>query len=378
MRIKPSLYALSLLLTLSTACHKKHPINDQLPTSRSFYMGFTPFPYDNTQQAADDTRNQVIAHGDLVLNHLDSGIPWDEALNNAPFPSNVSSTIDDISNNLKTGQKLFLTTSPLDLSRKHLAGYWNNAGTSQHLPLFWQHRSFDDSLVIRAFINYCQRIIDEAHPDYFAYVIEANAGLDFTTDTLNKLLTLCDTVYSTLKSNNPNLPIMLTLQDHIAEKTNSEYDQITGSFLPYTDYIAVSTYPFLDYYRPKSNPAYLPESWLQHLHNLAPQKPFAIAETSWIAEDLNIDNWKIHIKGKPTWQKDYLQTLCQRSNSLKAEFICWFLYRDYDYFYDKLLSSNDVLKDLALIWRDNGVLDGNANPRPSLSLWNQWLALPVQ
>ena len=51
-------------------------------------MGFTPFPYDITQQAVDDTYQNIINDSDLFSIHFDNGVPWNEALNDLPFPNN--------------------------------------------------------------------------------------------------------------------------------------------------------------------------------------------------------------------------------------------------------------------------------------------------
>lgn len=54
-----------------------------LPQTRPFHMGFTPFPYDFAQDALEFTYANVNYHSDLVIHHFDSGIPWDEALENS-------------------------------------------------------------------------------------------------------------------------------------------------------------------------------------------------------------------------------------------------------------------------------------------------------
>ena len=58
--------------------------------SRPFRMGFTAFPHDFTLEAVEQTRQFVRDNADLIAHHIE-GVPWAEALRNAPFPSEVQS-----------------------------------------------------------------------------------------------------------------------------------------------------------------------------------------------------------------------------------------------------------------------------------------------
>jgi len=66
---------------------------EDLPESRPFLMGMSPFPYDLTQQAQDYTYDQLAQHTDLILHHMDTGIPWDEALTGQPYHPAVQENI---------------------------------------------------------------------------------------------------------------------------------------------------------------------------------------------------------------------------------------------------------------------------------------------
>ena len=52
--------------------------------SRSFYMGFTPFPYNadpaTLSMVVDDIYARLATDADMVLHHLEEGIPWNAAL----------------------------------------------------------------------------------------------------------------------------------------------------------------------------------------------------------------------------------------------------------------------------------------------------------
>ncbi len=57
--------------------------------TRSFYMGFTPWPYDATQAAIDDVNQRIQDSGDIVAHHIIVGVPWQEALQGLPYHPNV-------------------------------------------------------------------------------------------------------------------------------------------------------------------------------------------------------------------------------------------------------------------------------------------------
>lgn len=362
-----------LIFVLLISCSKDDGPPKEPELTRSFYMGFTAFPYDNTVDAQLDTFEEVTSNSDIFLNHLDHGVPWDEALNDTPFPSEVVGTLRATKSGLTPDTKILLTATPTNDTRENLAEYWNNDGSHQPLPAFWQGKTFDDPDVINAYTKYCKRVIDEVQPDYFAYGIEVTAAFRKEDAAFSQFLTLAQAVYASLKTDYPNLPVFLTFQDRSFNNTNQELLEITEMLLPYSDYIAMSTYPFLNYLDLKqdANPDLISDIWLRDFRNLDTSKPFAISETGFCAEDLVIENLGVNVKATSAWQADYLTKLFQLLNDLDAEFVAWFVYRDYDLLYDKTPNPPDILK----VWRDNGLLDGSGNPRPSHTIWREWLSL---
>ncbi len=370
---------LSILVLTAAKCKRNapapycYPIDETVPASRTFYMGFTAFPYDLTLQALEESYANQRQYGDLLLFHFDHGVPWNEALNNLPFPSEVQADIDRAIANKTPGHKVLLTATPTAPDRESLAGFWNNEGPHQQLTAPWNTYTFDSPEVITAYIQYCRRIINQINPDYFAFAIEINASFKENTPVFDSFLTLADTVYHTLKRDFPQLPVFMTFQDQSFNKNKDELLHITSRLLPYSDMVAVSTYPYWQYDHPHrdANPVLFPNSWLREMHDLAPQKPFAVSETGFCAEDLVIPEYDVQIKGTSQWQAGYMQKLLIESYKLHAEFIAWFIYRDYDALYNTMPSP--VFK----IWKDTGVEDGNGNKRPAHRKWMEWKNLPV-
>ncbi len=360
------------LFSLASCSSDDGGVKEPTVQTRPFYMGFTAFPYDLTVDASVETYQNVIQAGDLFLNHFDHGVPWNEALNDLPFPNEVQGAIDVTKNGLEPNTKILLTATPTNQLRDGLAAYWNDAGSHQPLPDYWKNKTFDDSDVILAYTNYCKRIVDEIRPDYFAYGIEVTAAFREDDAAFEQFLVLADSVYSTLKSDYPNLPIFLTFQDRSFNNTKEELLKITEALLPFSDYIAMSTYPFIDYENltRDANPSLFEDNWLSQFRNLDTTKPFAISETGFCADDLVIPNLGVDIKATPEWQEAYLKKLFDHATGLEAEFLAWFVYRDYDLLYDATPNPPDILK----IWRDNGLLDGEGNPRLAHQVWLDWKA----
>ncbi|TMM58091.1 hypothetical protein FEE95_01300 [Maribacter algarum] len=369
--MKPIRFVLVFLYLLSCSKDNKFELEQEVET-RSFYMGFTAFPYDLSKEAQLETYQKVTSVSDIFLTHLDHGVPWDEALNDLPFPTEVQNTLDATKSGLATNTKILLTATPTDQLRKSLNGYWNNEGSHQLLPVFWQGKSFDDPDVIAAYIKYCKRVIESVQPDYFAYAIEANAAFRYDDAGFENFLSLAETVYISLKSDYPDLPIFLTLQDRSFENTHQELLETSKRLLQHSDYVAMSTYPFLDYsnLQRDANPDLFEDNWLQDFRNLDSAKPFAISETGFCAEDLTIPNLGVNIKASETWQNEYMNKLFNSANNLNAEFVAWFVFRDYDQLYDKTPNPPDILK----VWRDNGLLDGAGNQRQAYQTWRNWKA----
>ncbi|MFQ6089714.1 MAG: hypothetical protein ACE5K0_12555, partial [Candidatus Methanofastidiosia archaeon] len=342
-----------------------------LPESRSFYMGMTPWPYDFTPEAVEETYKIVNEHTDLIAHHFDDGVPWPEALVLEPYHPNVEEEIDFRVNHLKKDQKVYLALTPISLFRDGLAGYWAE-DSNMEMPDDWKDKDFDDSDVITAYINFCRYMIRRFNPDYMAYGIEVNMLAESNPDAFKKYLVMAEQVYKILKKENPNLSLFLTIQLDNFVKNKKKQNEVLRQLLPFTDYIALSTYPYTE----KANPHDLLEDWFSQIRDLAPEKPFAIAETGFIAENLVIEKYRVRIQGKEEWQAEYVQFLLSESNRLNAEFVIWFVSRDYDFGWIRLEEVG--LDELFKLWRDTGLLDGEGKSRKSFKIWNAWLGLPKE
>lgn len=259
---------------------------------------------------------------------------------------------------------------PLAEGRDGIAPYWGE--NKENESVFWQSKPFTSTEIITAYLNYCHRMIAFFEPDYFCYAVEANASFSINDPIYQDFLVFCDTVYNTLKAEYPNLPIMLSLVTNFLG--GDIVTETSNQLLQYSDYVAMSSYPFLLPNKPIANadPQQIPGNWFDHLPALAPNKPICITETAYIAEDLSIPAYHIDLKGREEWQALYVNDLLSKMNSLSAEFVIWFTARDYDYAGQKL---EGIVDPAYYIWKDTGLLDGDGKERPAAEFWKEWKSL---
>ena len=81
----------TILLTflLLVSCSKKDEIlNPELET-RSYLLGYTPFPYAISNEAVAFSYEKITQETDIVSQHFDDEIPWNEALKDTDFHPNI-------------------------------------------------------------------------------------------------------------------------------------------------------------------------------------------------------------------------------------------------------------------------------------------------
>ncbi len=362
--------------------------------TRSFYMGFTPFPYDADPatflQVVDDVYTRLTADADMVLHHLEEGIPWNAALADdmstpasVTFPYTDHIKLDWDTRNSKTpsSHKKFVAITPLNLGRESLAP-WRDTANEQDLQTPFDTYAADRDLnaddVKTAYLNYSRRVIEYLQPDYLAIGIEVNLLRRHTdADTWAKYAELNQYVFTQLKTEYPELPIFVSVSavemligyvDPPAEFSGdavayqSTQLAIFNDILMHSDYYAISLYPFLTAYFASD----LPANMFSEIFSLS-SKPTVIAETGMLAEDMNA--FSILFEGNPGRQVDYMQTMLAAANDNDLLFVNWFVLQDYDLLCDFFAGCSDEDR----LWRDTGVYDGSGNPRPSHASWKSYL-----
>jgi hypothetical protein len=218
--------------------------NSDLPLSRSFHLGFTPDDLLNSPEVSKTVFETLSKHADLVAFHIGLGVPWEEALKEQPFPPAVEGYLAKLlkmKGQLRGRHAVYLALTPLNLTRRTIAAYWGGdaAGAKK-----WRSRSLDDPDTILAYTRFCLRLIRTFKPDYFSYGVEVNMLADASPREFEQYQVLAKQVYKTLKAENPKLPIFLTFQIDLYHKHRARQRPVITQLLPYSDFIAVSTYPY--------------------------------------------------------------------------------------------------------------------------------------
>lgn len=370
---------------------------DSDPPARGFYMGFTPFPYNadpvTIAQVVDDVYDKLGTDADMVLHHLEEGIPWNAALADDlltpaavafPYTNHIKTDWDTRNAKTPATHKKYVAVTPINLARDDLAP-WRDTANEQPLQAPFDTHSangdFNAADVKTAYLNYCLRVIEYLEPDYLAIGIEVNL-LRRLTDaaTWAKYLELHQHVYDGLKAQHPDLPIFVSIvpvemldgyvdppAEFAGDAAGYRASQLAAldALLMHSDYYAVSLYPFITAYFASAFPA----DMFDRIFALS-SKPAVIAETGMIAEDMNV--FMIDFEGTQGKQDGYMQSMLAAADEHGLLFVNWFVLQDYDL----LCSFFGGCAGTDRLWRDAGVYDGGGNPRPSHATWKSWLERP--
>jgi hypothetical protein len=207
-------------------------------------------------------------------------------------------------------------------------------------------------------------------PHYFAFAVEVNILARLAPADWPAFLVLAREVYGRVKARHPALPVFLTLQADVFHSDPARQRTDIEPLLPFTDVIAVSTYPFQE----RSDPRALRGDHFTALAALAPSKRVAVAETAWPAEAVTAP-YPVPIPATEEDQRLYVERLLDDAGRLRALFVTWFFTRDYDVLWDeemRLVPEAPLLR----LWKDTGLYTGDGRPRPALASWRRWLSRP--
>jgi len=347
------------------------PVQPPVVENRSFFLGFTPWPYDATIEAVNTTYEKVQQNGDIINHHIMQGIPWQSAFDDSAYPANVEDEINSRLSQTVAGKTILIELGSLNGLRTGLADNWGVNGEEPRTAP-WDSRDFDSPEVITAYSNFALDLISRFNPEYFNYGTEASELILSDINEFNKFKIFAQQVYANIKAQYPNVKLLIS----VALKSPSSNEasllqQHIPELLDYVDVIGVSVYPYIFFnHSNKGDPANLPSDWLTQITQIAPGKPVAITETGWIAENLVINNFSVNVSSNETFQKNYVTRLLQESNNINAEFVIWWSLIDYQALWEGILNQDD----LAAIWRDIGLYNEQVLPRPGLSIWQQYLA----
>ena len=336
-------------------------------------MGFTPWPWDATVEAVDWTYAHLQTDGDLISQHIEEGVPWQEALDGTPFASGFQSSLQDRRNRTAPGQKVVLQLNPLDMGRAALAPFRNN-GINVPLTAPWSGYAFNHPDVKTAYVNYVRRVTDLLLPDFVQTGVEVNIlRRNSTPQVWAQYVELQCHTYQALKAAGYTQPIGVSLvtqalyhPDIYATEYN-EAQQIAAlrDLEPCVDVIAWSVHPFISGLLADTWPA----DYLTLISALT-TKPQAIPESSYPAQvwSLNTVTWN----GTPQKQTAFTTSMLDHAGAHGFLYVVWFAIRDYDQLWQRPPPLGLGQDSLSLIWRDTGLYDESGVPRAAHAVWMGW------
>lgn len=338
--------------------------------TRSFYMGVTPWPGNFTVAEVDTAYQFINDHCDIVSQHFDDGVPYEEFYHHQSLPPVFLQEMQTRKIKTAAGKKVFLSVAALNLSRKERAGYYSHSPVTDSIKNYWKQLPVNDARVVTAYTNYISWLIDQLQPVYINYGVESNAALwDAGQFILYK--DFLRQVYQQLKTKYPALPFFVSFMVDESGQGLANARQL----LAYTDFIGLSAYPYAGVSSSangNTDPALFPAGYFDNFINLDATKPLAFAETGYIAQDLQIPSFSLSKTGTADWQNKYLEKICQICNDHKARLLIWFCSKDYDAG-DAYLQSVGLYQDLFGLWQDTGLKDEAGNTRPAYQTWLQWM-----
>lgn len=367
MRVSPKIRKIHLFPILTLIC--AGVLGAQ---TRPYYMGFTPWPFDSTNEAVQQTYQFLKTHGDIHAHHFDGGVPWPEMLADAPLlPKNIQ---DEWTfrkqQSTSAGVPMYLAITPLNFNRNGLAAYWGPNGYNQPLPSPWPGYRLNDTPVKTAFLNYAKRVVQFFQPKYLAIGIEVNVIISVNPWIWNDYVELNGYVYRELKKLYPTLTIFSTVQyEHLRgiadESKPNQWYQGLGAFtlLQASDILALSTYQYgagrnpiaSDYF----NTAAFWAAWCG--------KRIAISEMGAMSQDVTFAGTYVHATEQD--QLGFITFMLQEAFARNFLFVINFVPIDYDLL---LATLSGIDAEVGKAWVYTGLQHSNGVPKPSLSVWDQY------
>lgn len=336
--------------------------------ARPFRMGFTPWPPEMSAEGLETAARFIDRHADMVSLMLIGGLPWQEALDGAPFSADVRR---QLAYRPPKGHRLFLSISPLNMDRGGLAPYW---GQKDNLPLpaAWAGRRFDSPEVIQALAAFTLRAVDALKPGVLAIGVESNVLLSRDREAWPRYKTMHRAVYLAVKRAHPMLPVCFTTEvNHYLERATEARD--TGQaaevaqLMRWSDLFAMSYYPHMSW----DTRWPIPDDFLGFARRSG--KPIAVSETGMLSRPVTVRG--IALRGSEADQRQYYDALLRAAMRDRYRFVVTFCTTDYD----KLLPAIPAAaRDLASIWTYTGLQASDGRAKPALALWDRYLAMPLE
>ncbi|HRJ27140.1 MAG TPA: glycosyl hydrolase 53 family protein [Fimbriimonadaceae bacterium] len=339
-----------------------------LAESRPFRMGFTPWPSEMSEAGLTQARRFMEQNGDLTAIMFLGGIPWQEALENKPFSADVQK---QLAYRPPPGTKVFLSISPLAMSRKDLAPYWGEKD-NMPLPPEWRNAALDDAKVVLSFSRFVIRSVEALRPEYLAIGVESNAMLTYDRTKWPAYKRLHTQAYRNVKTKFPKLPIFFTTEvNHYLGRSMgsnaTDQEREVGELMKQSDWFAMSYYPHMTL----ATPWPIPSTALDFAKKF--RKPIAMSETGMNSQPAVFP--QVTLPGSPEMQDQYYQVLLDAAQRDRYQLIVNFCTTDFEKLV-AVLPPGD--RELASIWTYSGLQTSSGQLKPAGKRWQSTFARPFR
>jgi len=349
------------VLAMTTMLPNLATCQDEKTVVRHFRMGFTGFPHDVSIEALIHAREFSRQNSDIIAHHIE-GVPWAELLVGKPFTDELINEWKGKKEAIPKGGKVYLAISPG-------RGDLKPGEKSLPFPKELVGKSYDDPVVMKAYLSYCRRMVEFFAPDYLGIGIEVNEIYQAGPNKWRAYAALHRHVYQELKKDHRDLPIFASFTLHgmlnLTGRKREAMFTAFGEIMPFNDHVAVSFYPFI---RGGTTDIDGCLRWLTE-HFDGYKKPYAFVEVGEPAERLRLPSSGQIIDGTPQQQAAFYETLLAFARDHEVRFVISFLHRDYDALWEKIKGSSP---EAFMAWRDCGLLDQDGKARPAYTVWKRY------
>ncbi len=333
--------------------------------------GLTAFPYDMTLEAQEIAHDVAISHSNLYAMHMDTCLPWREALLGLPYPQWLTDEWAATKARIPVTHQIYIALTPTAMNRHDLAPSCGSSETTTGThPAEIAGARMDATAVKTAYRNYVQKIIATFQPHYLNLGVEISELALYYPQDWSQFESLYLDVLPIVRSSHPTIKvgIEMVLQSllipEIAAMVKPAVDQ--------SDYLGISFYPYgegegtgLPALEAPPNQWQSPLDWVKTYTT----KPIAICETGYTTKNHTLDVGSgLFFRGDEETQRLFLRDLISTAKRDSYLFVVWFVPIDYDALLEKLPPEFDWTR----IWVNTGLLDRNLNPKPAYFEWFAW------
>ncbi len=344
------------------------------PSSPKTLYGITPFPFDYTLDAVARTQ-KICQHASTIWAiHLDNGIPWRESLAELPLPPKIQEEWTNQARAIPRGIPLYLGIAPLATDREHLAPAAGQAGAIA-MPVELAGAALDSRPVVRAYTSYVLRACRIFKPRYLNVGIEAGELLSRNFAKWPQFVSLYRQVRAAVKHEFPTMQVGISFGLALLREPRAA--AAARALVDESDYLGLSFYPYASAFDEKFGAPPLaaikglaewrgPLDWVRRYT----RKPIAICETGYTTRNIDLPSFGLHLTGTPALQAEYVHDLFTISRRDRYAFVVWYLAVDYDKLYARMPAGSEA----SLLWKNIGLFDGEAAPKPGWTAWKAELS----